>query len=244
MLNQVKHQEAQDERVNKRIAQWIGALLEESDELGTFRALGKATGIGYKTIHKWSNEMAEPRLQKLAKFSYALGWSLTEVMSFAEGEETPQEAIARKKKLAALASKKSPSRYQEVLNLSDGANQTNGSNGTSRKSQQKEDVCQDLLPSQQARERLRILLLNSMATRGIVSSSQIITETGINGSLLRVVLEVNTSFRFGLSALEELAPFLYKVEGWNQLHPLFETPQVSYKDCVDELIADLQKENS
>ena len=241
MLNQVKHREAQDERVNKRIAQWIGALLEENEELGTFRALGKATGIGYKTIHKWSNEISEPRLQKLAKFSYALGWSLTEVMSFAEGEETPQEAIARKKKLAAIAAKQSPKPHQGVLNLGNGVNEANTNRSDGGVGKLELDVFPDLLPSQQARERLKILLLNSMATRGIVSSSQIITETGVNGSLLRVVLEVDTSFKLGLTPLEELAPFLYKVKGWNQLHPLFRTPQVSYKDCLDELIADLQK---
>jgi hypothetical protein len=32
------------------------------------------------------------------QFAYAIGWSMTELMQYAEGDEDPYEAITRKKK--------------------------------------------------------------------------------------------------------------------------------------------------
>ena len=96
MPQKVKIQPEAEQRIRQRLAQLIEALVNDED-VGTFRKLGQLTGIGHNTIHNWSNCTSDPHLQKLSQFAYRLGWSMSELMLFAEGNESPQEAILRKK---------------------------------------------------------------------------------------------------------------------------------------------------
>lgn len=88
---------ALDSRIHKRIGRLIEALVED-ERVGSSRELGRLTGVSFNTLVNWCEGKADPRLQKLIQFSYAIGWSMTELMQYAEGDEDPREAIARKKK--------------------------------------------------------------------------------------------------------------------------------------------------
>lgn len=96
MLAKAEENLAPDSRIHKRLGQLIEAYLE--DEVGSSRELGRLTGIAFNTLVNWSEGKADPRLQKLVQFAYAIGWSMTELMYYAEGNEDPHEALARKKK--------------------------------------------------------------------------------------------------------------------------------------------------
>jgi transcriptional regulator with XRE-family HTH domain len=86
-----------DSQIHKRLGQLITALVED-ERVGSSRELGRLTGIAFNTLANWCDGRADPRLQKLMQFTYAIGWSMTELMQFVEGDEDPREAIARKKK--------------------------------------------------------------------------------------------------------------------------------------------------
>ena len=86
-----------ERRINKRLAELISALLEDKD-IGSFRSLAKFTGVDYQAIYKWSNFRTDPSLERLTDFAYGLGWSMKELMEFAEGDEDPHHAVARIKK--------------------------------------------------------------------------------------------------------------------------------------------------
>ena len=87
-----------ERRINRRLAELISALLEDED-IGSFRSLAKFTGVGHQAIYKWSNFITAPTLDKLTDFAYGLGWSMSELMEFAEGDEDPHNAVARIKKI-------------------------------------------------------------------------------------------------------------------------------------------------
>ncbi len=87
-----------DSQIHKRLGQLITALVED-ERVGSSRELGRLTGIAFNTLANWCDGRADPRLQKLMQFTYAIGWSMTELMQFVEGDEDPREAIARKKKV-------------------------------------------------------------------------------------------------------------------------------------------------
>lgn len=53
-----------DSRVHKRIGQLIKALVED-ERVGSFRELGRLTGIAFNTLANWSEGKADPRLEKL-----------------------------------------------------------------------------------------------------------------------------------------------------------------------------------
>jgi transcriptional regulator with XRE-family HTH domain len=97
MSAKVEENPAVESRIHKRIGQLIEALVED-ERVGSSRELGRLTGIAFNTLVNWWEGKADPRLQKLIQFSYAIGWSMTELMQYAEGDEDPREAIARKKK--------------------------------------------------------------------------------------------------------------------------------------------------
>ena len=107
--------------INKRLAELISALLEDED-IGSFRALAKLTGIGHEAIYKWSNFITAPTLDKLTDFAYGLGLSMSELMEFAEGDEDPHHAVARIKKRHQIKSspkKKLTSEPQASKNFSE-----------------------------------------------------------------------------------------------------------------------------
>ena len=86
-------------KIHQRLSQLIVTLIED---IGSERKLGRMTSLSANGIGKWCDLKADPHLLKLIQFAYSLGWSMTELMSFAEGDEDPQVAIARKKKALSL----------------------------------------------------------------------------------------------------------------------------------------------
>lgn len=87
-----------DSRIHKRIGELIEVLVKD-ECVGSCRELGRQTGVSFNTLVNWWEGKSDPRLQKLMKFAYAIGWSMTELMEYAEGDEDPREVIARKKKV-------------------------------------------------------------------------------------------------------------------------------------------------
>ncbi|MEG4168210.1 MULTISPECIES: transcriptional regulator [unclassified Microcoleus] len=97
MSTKVEENLAINTGIHKRLGQLIEALVED-ERVGSSRELGRITGVSFNTLVNWNEGKADPRLQKLVQFAYAIGWSMTELMQYAEGDEDPYEAIARKKR--------------------------------------------------------------------------------------------------------------------------------------------------
>ncbi|MFP5270981.1 hypothetical protein [Coleofasciculus sp.] len=97
----------------------------------------------------------------------------------------------------------------------------------------------DLLPDILSRKRLYVLLVDSMAVKGI-SELDIFEKTSISENLLSKIRDIDMEFKFGRSCLERLAPYLLKVEDWEELRPVFKLPYIYYQGWVDYLIEDLQ----
>lgn len=212
-----------ESKIHHRLSQLIVALIEDEDiGGGSERKLGRMTAISGNGLGLWTDLKADPRLLKLTQFAYHLGWSMSELMTFVEGDEDPQEAISRKKKVV-------PSQ-QTVKRKRKKATST---------SKDKSLFVKDLLPERLSRERLKMLLLDTMALQGI-TESEIFMKTAIEGNLLRVILDVDLTFKFGRSPFERLAPFVYQVDKWEQLRPFFKKPHLTYRNYTDDLIADLQ----
>jgi len=87
MSTKVEENLALDSGIQKRLGQLIEALVED-ERVGSFRELGRITGVSFNTLVNWSEGKAD-RLQKLVQFAYAIGWSMTELMQYAEGDEDP-----------------------------------------------------------------------------------------------------------------------------------------------------------
>jgi hypothetical protein len=86
--------DVKESKVHQRLSQLIRALIED---IGSERQLGRMTSLSGNALGQWTDLKADPRLLKLMQFAYHLGWSMSELMAFAEGNEDPKEAIARKK---------------------------------------------------------------------------------------------------------------------------------------------------
>ena len=82
-----------------------------------------------------------------------------------------------------------------------------------------------------------------MAVKGI-SELDIFEKTSITEKLLSKIRNLDMEFQFGCSYLEQLAPYLFQVEDWEELRPVFKVPYISYQGWVDNLIEDLQYFNS
>ncbi len=102
-----------------------------------------------------------------------------------------------------------------------------------------ERIKADLLPDITSRKRLYVLLIDSMAVKG-VSELDIFEKTSISEKLLSKIRNLDMEFQFGRSYLEQLAPYLFQVEDWEELRPVFKVPYISYQGWVDNLIEDLQ----
>ena len=85
-----------DSRIHQRLGELIETLVKDS-EIGSERELGRITNLSHAALRNWSSLTSDPQLLKLIKFAYGIGWSMSELMSFAEGDEDVQEAILRKK---------------------------------------------------------------------------------------------------------------------------------------------------
>lgn len=102
-----------------------------------------------------------------------------------------------------------------------------------------ERIKADLLPDIISRKRLYVLLIDSMAVKGI-SEIEIFEKTSISEKLLSKIRNIDMGFQLGRSYLEELAPYLFQVEDWEELRPVFKMSYISYEGWVDNLIEDLQ----
>lgn len=102
-----------------------------------------------------------------------------------------------------------------------------------------ERIKADLLPDITSRKRLYVLLIDSMAVKGI-SELDIFEKISISEKLLSKIRNLDMEFQFGRSYLEQLAPYLFQVEDWEELRPVFKVPYISYQGWVDNLIEDLQ----
>jgi hypothetical protein len=69
-------------------------LLVSSSE----REIGRITNLSHVALQNWSNVTSDPQLLKLIKFAYGIGWSMSELMIFAEGDEDAREAVLRKRR--------------------------------------------------------------------------------------------------------------------------------------------------
>ncbi|MEG5059140.1 lipase [Microcoleus sp. A2-C5] len=106
-----------------------------------------------------------------------------------------------------------------------------------------ERIKADLLPDITSRKRLYVLLIDSMAVKGI-SELDIFEKISISEKLLSKIRNLDMEFQFGRSYLEQLAPYLFQVEDWEELRPVFKVPYISYQGWVDNLIEDLQYNRS
>lgn len=82
-----------------------------------------------------------------------------------------------------------------------------------------------------------------MAVKGI-SELDIFEKFSISEKLLSKIRNLDMEFQFSRSYLEQLAPYLFQVEDWEELRPVFKVPYISYQGWVDNLIEDLQYFNS
>lgn len=82
-----------------------------------------------------------------------------------------------------------------------------------------------------------------MAVKGI-SELDIFEKISISEKLLSKIRNLDMEFQFGRSYLEQLAPYLFQVEDWEELRPVFKVPYISYQGWVDNLIEDLQYNRS
>jgi uncharacterized LabA/DUF88 family protein len=78
-----------------------------------------------------------------------------------------------------------------------------------------------------------------MAVKGI-SELDIFEKTSISEKLLSKIRNLDMEFQFSRSYLEQLAPYLFQVEDWEELRPVFKFPYIYYRNEVDNLIKDLQ----
>ena len=77
-----------------------------------------------------------------------------------------------------------------------------------------------------------------MAVKGI-SELDIFEKTSITEKLLSKIRNLDMEFQFSRSYLEQLALYLFQVEDWEELRPVFKVPYISYQGWVDNLIEDL-----
>lgn len=66
--------------------------------MGSEREIGRITNLSHVALQNWSNVTSDPQLLKLIKFAYGIGWSMSELMIFAEGDEDAREAVLRKRR--------------------------------------------------------------------------------------------------------------------------------------------------
>ena len=85
---------ADAQRIRERLGKLIDLLIEEA---GSERALGRLTKIGSNSIARWRNQTNWAQLDKLTQFAYSIGWTVTELMEFAESNEDVKQFLERKK---------------------------------------------------------------------------------------------------------------------------------------------------
>jgi hypothetical protein len=86
-----------ESRIHRRLGELIDLLVQEG-EIRSERELGRRAKISHGSLRNWSTLTSDPQLLKLIKFAYTIGWSMSELMNFAEGDEDAREAILRKRR--------------------------------------------------------------------------------------------------------------------------------------------------
>ncbi len=228
-------------RIHQRLGQLIAALIKEKD-IRSERGLGRITGLANTAIRAWMHLRTDLQLLKLIQLAYGIGWSMTELMAYAEGEEDPKVLIELKKNTGIYLRKYDLTieKDEDLIAFLEKSKRfsTTVSIISKEYSLSKIDSVQkDILPKPLSRQRLKLLLLNSMAVKGI-SESDILEKIDITESLLRAIQELDPQFKFGRSNLEHLAPHLYQVQEWQEFLPIFKQPLTPYDD-VSSLYADL-----
>lgn len=228
-------------RIHQRFGQLIAALIKEKD-IRSERGLGRITGLANTAIRRWMHLRSDIHLLKLIQLAYSIGWSMTELMAYAEGEEDPKVLIELKRNTGRHLRKYdlTAEKDDELIAFLEKSKRFSTTVSITSKNPSEEEidsVQKDILPEPLSRQRLKLLLLNSMAVKGI-SESDILEKTSISESLLRVIQELDLQFKFGRSYLEQLAPHLYQVQEWQEFLPIFKQPLTPYDD-VSSLYADL-----
>lgn len=228
-------------RIHQRIGQLIAALVAEKD-IRSERGLGRITGLTNTVVRAWMHLRSDLQLLKLIQLAYGIGWSMTELMAYAEGEEDPKVLIELKRNTGIHLRKYDLTAEKDedliaFLEKSQRFSTTVSIISKDCSVSKIDSVQKDILPEPLSRQRLKLLLLNSMAVKGI-SESDILEKINISESLLRAIQELDLQFKFGRSNLEQLAPHLYQVQEWQEFLPIFKQPLTPY-DGVSSLYADL-----
>ena len=227
--------------IHQRLGQLIAALIKEKD-IRSERGLGRITGLANTAIRGWMHLRNDIQLLKLIQLAYSIGWSMTEVMAYAEGEEDPKVLIELKRNTGIHLRKYNLTAEKDedliaFLEKSQRFSTTVSIISQERPVSKIDSVQKDILPKPLSRQRLKLLLFNSMAVKGI-SESDILEKIKISESLLRAIQELDLQFKFGPFSLEQLVPHLYQVQEWQEFLPIFKQPLTPYND-VSSLYADL-----
>ncbi|MFM6450352.1 MAG: lipase [Planktothrix sp.] len=77
-----------------------------------------------------------------------------------------------------------------------------------------------------------------------ISDVEILQKTAIPKKLWEKIRHLDMNFNFSRSNLEQLASYLFQVETWEELRPVFKLPYSPYQDNISKLIEDLQSHSS
>lgn len=228
-------------RIHQRIGQLIAALVAEKD-IRSERGLGRITGLTNTVVRAWMHLRSDLQLLKLIQLAYSIGWSMTELMAYAEGEEDPKVLIELKRNTGIHLRKYdlTAEKDEDLIAFIEKSKRFSTTVSIISKDcsvSKIDSVQKDILPEPLSRQRLKLLLLTSMAVKGI-PESEFLEKTKISESLLRAIQELDLQFKFGRSNLEQLAPHLYQVQEWQEFLPIFKQPLTPYDD-VSSLYADL-----
>jgi hypothetical protein len=228
-------------RIHQRIGQLIAALIAEKD-IRSERGLGRISGLTNTVIRAWMHQRTDLLLLKLIQLAYSIGWSMTELMAYAEGEQDPKVLIELKRNSGSHLRKYelSAEKDKDLIAFLQQSERFSTPVSITSKNLSEDEIDsaeQDILPESLFRQRLKLLLLNSMAVKGILEKD-LLEKTDISESLLRAVQEPEKQFKFGLDHLEQLALHLYQVQKWQGYLPIFKQPLTPYED-VSSLHADL-----
>lgn len=77
-----------------------------------------------------------------------------------------------------------------------------------------------------------------------ISEVEVLKKTTIPKKLWEKIRHLDMNFNFSRSNLEQLASYLFQVETWEELRPVFKLPYSSYQNNISQLIEDLQFNSS
>lgn len=230
-------------RIHQRLGQLIAALIAEKD-IRSERGLGRISGLTNTVIRAWMHQRTDLQLLKLIQLAYSIGWSMTELMAYAEGEQDPKVLIELKKNSGSHLRKYelSAEKDEDLIAFLEQCERFSTPVSIIPKNLSEDEIDsaeQNIQPELLFRQKLKLLLLNSMAVKGILEKD-LLEKTDISETLLHVVQKPDIQFKFGLDHLEQLAPHLYQVQEWQEYLPVFKQPLTPY-DNASSLYGDLRE---